>query len=586
MEITLSTPSERAAALQDTIISASGWRRCFGGSPESTSGAITPVEQDITILAVDAFLNALGGQQNPVIVVGTDTRPTGPAIAEIVLLTLLAAGAVPRWLGVAPSPQVMAYSGQTPEVSGFFYISASHNPVGYNGFKMGRGDGGVLAGAEAEEVARLFRKCVADQQYLQTRAGAVRHLPREALQEVLSDQPRWHRQSLDVYQRFVLAVAAASGMEEESFTIDLRRGLDARPLGILGDLNGSARCAGPDRSLLPWLGVRAAFINDSPGRIAHQILPEGAGLQEAAEALREHHRRDPAFSVAYVPDNDGDRGNLVFMGPEGEPVLLSAQEVFSLVMLIELSWIRYLGKNDDPLAVVVNGPTSLRVEEIASPLGARIFRAEVGEANVVALGRSLAREGWRVPVVGEGSNGGTILPPAAVRDPMNTLLSLLKLHSLPLMPGHEGISLAEARSLLPVYTTTATDDPLAKMQVPPISQKELKERYEALLQQRFSEIREEVATELGVTTYQILNYEGVETRQGAGNRSGDHAGGLRVLLNGSDGTPRGALWMRGSRTEPIFRVMVDIPGERNELHHRLITWHRELIAQSSGAVNA
>ena len=54
----------------------------------------------------------------------------------------------------------------------------------------------------------------------------------------------------------------------------------------------------------------------------------------------------------------------------------------------------------------------------------------MGEANVVNLARNLREQGYQVRILGEGSNGGTITNPAAVRDPLNTIFALLKLLSI------------------------------------------------------------------------------------------------------------------------------------------------------------
>lgn len=587
----ISSPEARRHKLGSMIISVSGWRFCYGKTPESRDPGIDTADQDIAALVALAFLRCVPDGPPGVprtIAVGTDTRPTGAVLGHTVVAALTALGVSVRWLGRVPSPQIMAWCRVEKELAGFLYVTASHNPIGYNGFKMGLDDGGVFSREVAEKSAQIFREVADDQEALVRLRSSMADLEGTRMAHLLQEEQRWHRESLESYQHTALQIARggeepSTSRETDAFVAELRRELQDRPLGIAGDLNGSARCTAPDRTLLPLLGVRTVFIHDRPGEIAHQILPEDAGLDDAAALLQELHRRDPAFRVAYVPDNDGDRGNLVFMDDAGTPVLLSAQEVFAMVVLTELSWSRRSGSPGQPLAVVANDATSLRVEQIAAQAGARVFRAEVGEANAVARGRQLTADGWLVPVVGEGSNGGIILPPAAVRDPLNTLLSLLKLHcfSLAATDTVPRPSFAEVRAMLPVYTTTSTDNPLAKLEIPGVSHKTLKGRYEELLEKRFGEVSDLLEREFSVTGYAVENYEGTSLLPGAGNRTGDHSGGMRVVLQDSTGAPRGALWMRGSRTEPVFRVMADLPGECPALHDQLITWHRELITKSS-----
>lgn len=563
-----SNREERSTCLDSTIISVSGWRRCFGGSPESTAAGISLPEEDIIIVAVHAFLAEIT-QKHPTIAVGMDTRPTGPAIAQIVVQALLVCGATPRFLGVVPSPQIFAYTGIEEELAGFFYISASHNPIGYNGFKMGLQNGGVLSAAAAGRVESRFRKMVDDQRQVERIGGAVSHLPREHITPVMDEQFLWQQKSREAYASFILRIAAG-GLAEDAFRRSLYAELQTRPLGVVGDLNGSARCLGPDRSLLPSLGLRTVFLNDQPGDIAHQILPEGAGLEPVSKALHQWHLTDEAFALGYTPDNDGDRGNVVLIQPNGEPRILAAQDVFALIVQIELAWLKKNLPGEQKVALVANGPTSLRVEAIAAQYGATVFRAEVGEANVVALGERLRRDGWLVPIVGEGSNGGVIMPPAAVRDPLNTLLSLVKHHCT-------GQSIQDSLNQLPRFTTTETDDARAKLEVPSVTPAILKENYERLFQERFASLREELRENIDLSTYRIENHEGTDTHIGSGNRNGDHSGGLRVVLIDTQGRDVGFLWMRGSRTEPVFRLIVDVAGTITPVHDRLIEWHRQLL---------
>ena len=56
-------------------------------------------------------------------------------------------------------------------------------------------------------------------------------------------------------------------------------------------------------------------------------MPEGAGLNECRDALSRSGEKDKRFLLGYVPDNDGDRGNIVYRTAAGSVVALQAQEV-------------------------------------------------------------------------------------------------------------------------------------------------------------------------------------------------------------------------------------------------------------------
>ena len=190
------------------------------------------------------------------------------------------------------------------------------------------------------------------------------------------------------------------------------------------DFNGSARTLSIDREFFSSLGLGFHGINDKPREIVHRIVPEGESLEPCMRFLESLRERDPSVVLGYVPDCDGDRGNLVFWdGKRARP--LEGQEVFALACVSELAHLvltgelRYdeQGKALNRAAVAANGPTSLRVDRIAAAFGVRVFRAEVGEANVVGLARKLREAGYLVRILGEGAAGGVITHPAAVRSP-------------------------------------------------------------------------------------------------------------------------------------------------------------------------
>ena len=73
---------------------------------------------------------------------------------------------------------------------------------------------------------------------------------------------------------------------------------------------------------------------------------------------------------------------------------------------------------------------------------------------------------------------------------------------------------------------------------------------------------------------------------GASYRSGRETGGLKIMLTGPERDESGTevlrdkayLWMRGSGTEPVFRVMTDLRGGSNQGMRELLEWQRELVA--------
>jgi phosphoglucomutase len=322
-----------------------------------------------------------------------------------------------------------ASAGDRPAGAAFVYISASHNPIGHNGLKFGLDNGGVLQAAEAADLIARFRSFMARDAETRRIAGALEG-------SALPEAGTYKKAAYGAYLDFTgeVAFGAAQSLREA-----MAEGIAKRPVGIVCDFNGSARTLCIDREFLAGLGVSFRTMNDKPGEIVHRIIPEGESLEPCRRFLEELHADDPSFILGYVPDCDGDRGNLVIWDDgEGKARILEAQEVFALSCMAELAhlvWtgeLAYDGRGNalTKAALAVNDPTSLRIERIAKAFDVPVFRAEVGEANVVGLARKLREKGCLVRILGEGSNGGTITHPSSVRDPLDTVMALLKLLSV------------------------------------------------------------------------------------------------------------------------------------------------------------
>ncbi|MEA4860005.1 MAG: phosphoglucomutase [Sphaerochaeta sp.] len=601
-------------SLASMILSASGWRKVFAksGDEEDSTDQINAEDATLTALAALALCRHLGlpaaskeavltgepvlAQRDLTILVGLDARPTGRVLGDIVCRTLTSLGCKVRYLFITAAPQIMADCNLYPEeASAFFYISASHNPVGHNGFKFGS-KGGVYPATEAEVLKKHFLSIVQEEDqafaYLQNLSASM---PTQWYQDVLSAVKQQREQSEDRYEAFTLFTATKSKVstDHDAFVGTLATEGQKSPLGILGELNGSARSVSIDKRFLTKLGIKVVLLNDKVGQIVHAIVPEGESLQLCQQSLESLYARDNSFRIGYVPDNDGDRGNLVYIDTRsGKAQILDAQSVFALVVLAELSHTR-LAHPSALLATVVNGPTSLRIDKIAQTFDAEVFRCEVGEANVVELAEKKRDEGYLVPILGEGSNGGNITHPAKVRDPLNTLLSLIKLlrnrdiaklwfrangHDVP-----HPITLEKIIESLPAFQTTGAFSDDGKMQVA-ISHQILKNRYEVLLQTEW-EKRKRALAEMDIHSFAILQTEGTESHEGMGEayRHEPYTGGYKVVFKDRDGSITDFLWMRGSKTEPVFRVVVDAKGEDPERYHYLLNWHRSMLATAAEA---
>ncbi|MCR4675673.1 MAG: hypothetical protein K5634_00375 [Sphaerochaetaceae bacterium] len=552
----ITTQVKLEKTFENMILSASGWRKVFAasGDEEDFTTEITPEDSLICTaigLVFGEYLEKLEGSE---ILLARDARPTGEAICGILYRTLTHMGCSVRYCGICSAPEIMAQSAVHP-YKGFVYVSASHNPVGHNGIK-----GGAHGGVFAAEIASVLIE------ELKKKISSVSELEKVYLScgniEV-SEDCSLKKQCLEDYRAFVLKTACPEGKTED-FIGKIRKAA----IGIVGDLNGSARCLSIDKTFLPEMGFKCCFINDTASEIKHAIVPEGENLRPCRNMLEKMHEKDPSFVLGYTPDNDGDRGNLVYIDDDGQAKIIQAQEVFALCVYAVL---RNAAKNGTQnLAVAVNGPTSMRIDELAARFGAKTMHAEVGEANVVNLGQSLRDQGYAVPILGEGSNGGNITWPARVRDPMNTIMSMASLIA-------DGITIPQALRELPAYTTTSVFAPAAIIRLKTRNFSSLKASYE----KNFPSFWEEKKAELekyGIKDYLEIRTKGIEELTGEGNGT---PGGLKMALLDGDKNICAYIWMRPSGTEPVLRILADVKGNEVELHDSLLDWQRSMILKAA-----
>lgn len=561
--------------LSHCILSASGWRAVMAASGDEEDSTEETSEEMLLIAAAAAaaFFDYLG-MERPRIVMGCDARPTGRLLSEAVRRAFIAKGAILTDIHISSAPEIMAFS---HSFDGFFYISASHNPVGHNGYKFGV-LGGVLPKEEMDGIIPSFRQSIEHEGAAAELRALVERAPEEEVDRVLKEHDRAKRKALSVYESFVMRTARVN----EPFSL---------PFGVVIDFNGSARAASIDIPFLRRHDAALWAMNSEPRQIAHAIVPEGENLEYARKALEERHRKDPSFIIGYMPDNDGDRGNFVYIDRKGKARILSAQTVFALVAAIEIAHDTAEGKKR--IAIAINGPTSLLIDDISARLGAKVFRSDIGEANVVTLSASLRSRGYTCRVCGEGSNGGNITYPAKVRDPLNSLMTFAKLWSVDglyafLMEKlgkhpEDTPSLSSLVDALPSYMTTSAFSSDAVMHIRSTDYNRLKAEYEKLLSSEIDRMMEG-----RFSSWEERQYEGSEESIGMGTeyRAPDSTGGLKVQFYGSDGKAEAYLWLSKSRTEPVIRTMVDIKGSDKSLHDTLLEWQHSLVERADEASRA
>ncbi len=108
-------------------------------------------------LIIFTIANYFKNESRPYMGLGLDSRPTGNIIAEITMKILITSKEKIKFFGILPITEILACTKKSKDSKGFIYISASHNPVGYNGIKIGLNDGGVLNSTKTQEIIKQIK---------------------------------------------------------------------------------------------------------------------------------------------------------------------------------------------------------------------------------------------------------------------------------------------------------------------------------------------------------------------------------------------------------------------------------------------
>lgn len=588
------------------ILSASGWRKVFAVSGEETD-TTTEIGMENTCISVlsalvfSDYVKKRTGKRTPTIVLGIDTRPTGPEIANVMIRLLLKEKVVVRYVGVTAAPEIMAYS---KLFDGFIYISASHNPIGHNGIKFGLNDGGVLNGKENALLVEEFKAKCSDEFALQNVSRLISVRSQSDLEWVYSESISTKKEALEIYKTFSKNVISSltNVSLQDKFFDNLKAQIKANPIGIVCDFNGSARTMSIDKEFFAENNLNFYPFNDIPGKIVHEIIPEPENLVYCAKKMEELQKAGTKDAIlGYMPDCDGDRGNIVYWDSKTDSAqILKAQEVFSLSVLAELAFSYWLNKNDSSYkpAVAVNCPTSMRIDEIAKAFNAKVFRGEVGEANVVNTARLARKEGYTVRILGEGSNGGTITFPSSVRDPINTIFAFIKLLTIKDTPEGKGLfhiwcqlsgqedkykddfTLSDVLETLPVYTTTGVSESRAILKISTMDHAKLKGNFQKVFENSFKNGADGLLKKYGISSYKCILTNATTEKVDAKDFSESGKGGLKIQLFENSDKPSAFIWMRGSGTEPVFRIMCDVKGNNPDKEKDLLAWETKMLLEA------
>ena len=131
------------------------------------------------------------------------------------------------------------------------------------------------------------------------------------------------------------------------------------------------------------------------------------------------------------------------------------------------------------------------------------------------------------------------------------------------------------------YQSTSMASPEAMIRFSAdVNQEKIKHHYEKIFALEYEEKKEDLADEYNIYSYQILNYLNTKITLGPGNRDGNESGGFKIVFLNQQNQQVGFLWMRSSKTEPLFRLSSEIEGSKDQ-QEKLLAWHREMLEKSA-----
>jgi phosphoglucosamine mutase len=326
-----------------------------------------------------------GNGGGPRVVIGRDTRESGPHIEERIAWGLASAGAQPVSAGVITTPGVAWLVSREGFAAGIV-ISASHNPYHDNGVKLISSSGMKFPDAMEHEIEQLILSDAG----LHAATSASRAPKAGGGHERVDEQ--LHRDYLEGLRASILPGANFKGMKV-----------------VLDCANGAASELAPE--LFRMLGADVVAINNTPDG---KNINAGCGSLHPEAMQKRVVESGAALGVAF----DGDTDRAIFAAASGK--LVDGDGVLLVAG-------RYMKSAGMLKGNVIVGTTmaNLGLERALDRLGLRLVRTAVGDRYVLEeMIRIAANLG------GEQSGHILFLDDATTGDGMLTALKIASIVSI------------------------------------------------------------------------------------------------------------------------------------------------------------
>ncbi len=289
------------------------------------------------------------------IIIGRDSRPSGEAISDGMKSVLSLSGCSVIDIGIVPTPTVQIIVEEF-KAAGGIVISASHNPIEWNAFKLITSSGLFL---NSKEMKKFFELMDGNPEFVKwDRIGRIDR----------------NNSAGEIHINRVLEVLDRASIRNKKFKI------------VLDSVNGAGSVV--TQNLLHELGCETVPLYcDMNGEFPRGAEPLAENLKDLAQAVIKH-----GADIGFAQDPDADR--LAIVDEKGRPI----GEEYTLALVTEHMLSMEKGR------VVTNLSTTRAIDDIAARYDVQVKRTQVGEINVAD---EMKKRGARIG--GEG-NGGVISP--------------------------------------------------------------------------------------------------------------------------------------------------------------------------------
>lgn len=329
----------------------SGYRGIWGES----------LNEDIAKAYTAAFAKLLKEdlkKEKPVLLIGRDGRESGPTIKGAVISELKKYGISFVDGDVLPTPTVL-FSVKKHQYDGAIIITASHNPIEYNGLKFVNDKGLFLGEEDSSKIDKYAKSHTPDNTKVEQEGLEIKEVP---------DFPKEH-------------------VDEILKHVDVEK-IRSKNFKVAVDMINASACV-IDPYLFGELNVELTPFNNIPnGKFAHKPEPNETNLKEVSDFMQ-----GKDIDIGFAHDPDADR--LVVINESGKVVF----EEYTIALCVK----NVLSENKGQ-PIVINLSTSRMSKDIADSYGSPCSMTKVGEPNVV---EEIIKTN---AIIGGEGNGGVIYP--------------------------------------------------------------------------------------------------------------------------------------------------------------------------------